>query len=143
MTPLNKEQKESVLRRMSFALTELKDIEELKNITYEVYNTDRPARRNLERLIENLVNATIDITKILLASEPIELPATYREAIIKLADVGIIDKELAANLSEIIRARNVLAHQYLDIRWSVINEFLQDGYKLIDEFLKAVTDKIK
>lgn len=141
MTPLSNSQKESILRRISFALLELKDLEPLKSLGYKIYSTDRKTRRNIERLIENLANASIDIAKILLASEDIELPATYQETILKLSEVGVIEEKLAQNLSELVRARNVLAHQYLDIRWAIIDRFLKDGSNQFKEFLQIVEEK--
>jgi len=55
--------------------------------------------------------------KIVLAGEDIELPETYREIFKKLAQIGMVSNELGEGLSDLVRLRNILAHQYLDIKW--------------------------
>jgi uncharacterized protein YutE (UPF0331/DUF86 family) len=135
MTPLNTIQKTSIIKRIDSIETELKDLDEYKILDFNTYTRDRKVRRDVERIIENIVNATIDIGKIILAGEDIELPDTYREIFIKLGDSGLIDTRLAGCLSDLARLRNILAHQYLDIKWAMINDFISQGSKEVTTFL--------
>lgn len=61
-------QRASLRRYIAFLEQELTDLPRFRPLTYQVYSTDRDIRRNVERLCENLVNASIDIGKVLLAS---------------------------------------------------------------------------
>jgi uncharacterized protein YutE (UPF0331/DUF86 family) len=70
----------------------------------------------VEKISENVGNATIDIGKVILAGEEIELPETYRNIFKKLAQIQIVSDELAGSLSDLVRLRNIVAHQYLDIK---------------------------
>jgi uncharacterized protein YutE (UPF0331/DUF86 family) len=135
MAPLNTIQKTSIIKRIDFIETELKDLDEYKILDFNTYTRDRKVRRDVERIIENIVNATIDIGKIILAGEDIELPDTYREIFTKLGDSGLIDRRLAGCLSDLARLRNILAHQYLDIKWAMINDFISQGSKEVTTFL--------
>lgn len=141
MTPLNLEQKQSIIRRLSFIEVELADLEAYWNLDYATYQAERTTRRNVERIIENLLNAALDIAKIILAGENVEVPSTYREVFLHLGKAGVIDPTLAAGLGEAIRIRNVLAHQYLDIKWETIKKFLTEGAGLIRAFVRAVEER--
>jgi hypothetical protein len=91
MTPLSDLQKTSIIKRIDFIELELKDLEQYENMSYEIYSRDRKARRDVERLSENIANATIDIGKIILAGENVEMPETYRDVFTKLVEISVID----------------------------------------------------
>ncbi len=137
MTPLNKEQKQNIIERINFMQVELKDLEDkYLNITWEEYSTNREKRRNVERIIENLANAIIDVCKIYLAGETIEVPATYQDVIFKMGELNIVSSELSQKLAQLAKARNVLAHQYLDLKWDMIKNILQFAPLTIKNFIK-------
>nr|WP_238524943.1 HepT-like ribonuclease domain-containing protein [Caldicellulosiruptor owensensis] len=58
----------SILKRVDFVFLEIEDLEQYKNLTFEVYSKDRFIRQNVERIIENIANAIIDISKIIIAN---------------------------------------------------------------------------
>ncbi len=64
MAPLNTIQKTSIIKRIDFIEIELKDLAEYKTLDFNTYARDRKVRRDVERMIENIVNATIDIGKL-------------------------------------------------------------------------------
>jgi uncharacterized protein YutE (UPF0331/DUF86 family) len=136
MNPITKRQKQSLIKRLTFAEIELKDSRKFKKTNYDIYREDRDIRRNLERLIENIVNATLDMAKIIIAGEDLELPDTYKEAFDRLSESGLITKDLATSLGKFTHLRNILAHQYLDIRWKMIEEFLSDAEELFENFYR-------
>lgn len=114
MAILDKTQRESLIKRVSFIEAELADLSEFANIDFPTYSSDRISRRNIERILENVLNASIDIAKILIAGEELELPGSYREVFLKLGEPRLLDLKLAQNLADLARVRNILSHQYLD-----------------------------
>ncbi|MDK2806271.1 DUF86 domain-containing protein [Thermoanaerobacterium sp. CMT5567-10] len=140
---LNESDKLNILKRIDFIQIELNDLDEYKKLTYEVYNTDRITRRNVERIIENISNALIDISKIIIANENIHIPNSYREIILKLGEIETIDEELAKSIAEVARLRNVLAHQYLDIKWSYVKTFITDKINDVYKFIDAVNKYVE
>jgi phosphoribosylformylglycinamidine (FGAM) synthase PurS component len=60
MVPLNTIQKTSIIKRIDFVETELKDLEEYKHLDFNTYAKDRKTRRDVERITENIVNAVIE-----------------------------------------------------------------------------------
>lgn len=135
---LSREDKARLLLRVDFLESELGDFEKFQSTTEDDYCDERDKRRNLERWIENLMNASLDISKIILASEKKRIPETYREIILELSSVSGFEKEISEKISGWVGLRNILAHEYLDIRWVKINDFLKNGRVYLEKFLDEV-----
>lgn len=138
MSPLKQEHLESILRRLDFLSTEVQDIPKFRTMTQHEYVTDRDRRRNLERLVENVVNATTDMAKIVLAARDLPIPESYRQSVEQLGVIGVLEPTVAGTVAEFTRLRNVLAHQYLDIRWQSLRKFIREAPPALEEFLAAM-----
>lgn len=112
-----------LVRIVDFLEDELADASIFAEMDFERYSTDRNFRRSVERWVENLVNASIDAAKIVLASERRPVPQTYRETVEMIATVqGVRELEaVAQRLAANTRVRNMLAHEYLDLRYTRVN----------------------
>ena len=135
---LEPEVRESLIRRLEFARSELEDFQPLRKLDYFTYQKDRFQRRNVERIIENICNVLVDVTKIILAQTETPIPGSYREAILVLGEQKVISLELAKELSQMMRLRNVLAHQYLDLKWEAIQDFLLTGAGQVEVLLSSL-----
>ncbi|MBU8914028.1 MAG: DUF86 domain-containing protein [Spirochaetales bacterium] len=129
-----------LLRSLDFLDEELADIGEFQDAGKQEYVRDRSFRRNLERWVENLVNATIDIAKTILASKRGRMPRTYRETVEALGAVDAFDPKVCDELAEFTRLRNMLAHEYLDLRFSRIRAFIDEAPALYESFMKSARD---
>ena len=136
---MREELKGRLIRRIRFLEQEIKDYALFRSLNWERYNTDRSKRRDVERWIENVVNSSIDISKLILDAEDIRLPETYREMVSFLALVEGFDKEQLEKISRWVSLRNIMAHEYLDIRWASIKRFIQETELLY----KALLEKVK
>ncbi|MBM4323420.1 MAG: DUF86 domain-containing protein [Deltaproteobacteria bacterium] len=135
---MKKEIQTRLIKHITFLEKELEDWESFKSLSWEEYNKDRDKRRNVERWIENIVNSSIDIAKIILASENLPLPDTYKEIIISLSLTSGFDKENIDHLSEWVKLRNIISHEYLDIRWNSIKKFIEETELVYRNFLGNV-----
>lgn len=133
-----KEFKVRLIRHINFLETELMDYEKFSSFTKADYFTDRDKRRNVERWIENIIQSSIDAAKIILTVENLQLPDTYKEIVSSLGLVPGFDKEEIEKLSEWVRLRNILIHEYLDIKWNFINRFIVETEQLYKNFLEKV-----
>lgn len=141
---LEQADKERLARIADFLQTEISDVNgKFQKLDFKSYRSDRDIQRNVERCLENIVNAALDAAKIILVSNKLSIPDTYREYFITLYGANLIEKDLANVLSEGVRLRNVLAHQYLDIRWDKISKFLKTDWKDYEKFLNFVKDCIQ
>ena len=134
-----------LLQISDFIESELSDYRYFEEISKQSYLEDSMIRRNVERWIENLVNASIDCAKIIIASRKQPVPQTYREMLLRLGTVNFIDQDSSEKLASFSRLRNILAHEYLDIRYPQIKKFLEGALPVYTDLLNAVeriiTDK--
>jgi uncharacterized protein YutE (UPF0331/DUF86 family) len=137
-----KEQAEDITERLEFIKSELKDLPNFFNLSWNEYQSNGDARRSVERLAENVANAAIDISKIILAGEITEMPNSYKDIILKLGQIKIIDEAVAEKVAEYATLRNTLAHRYLDLKWDKIKTFISNATADFDTFIKQVSQKI-
>jgi predicted nucleotidyltransferase/uncharacterized protein YutE (UPF0331/DUF86 family) len=125
-----------LLRILDFLGEELADSGKFANLSRSGYLNDRTLRRNVERWVENLVNASIDIAKIVLASQGLPMPQTYRETLSDLVAVPGFE-EIAPELAAFSRVRNLLAHEYLDTRFPEIQRIANRANELYGKLARA------
>ena len=124
---LSEVDRDRLVRAVDFLESELADSGLFQDMTRQEYETDSSRRRNIERWVENIVNASIDIAKIMLASRQAQIPQTYRQVLQMLNTMPGMSPEIADALAGFSRLRNVLAHQYIDVRGSHIFRFLREA----------------
>jgi hypothetical protein len=71
------EDRERLIRYVDFMESELSDFSKFLKIDWKTFSKDRDTRRNLERWIENIVNSSMDIAKVILALEDRGIPPQY------------------------------------------------------------------
>lgn len=114
------EEKARILERAVFLENELAETAKFQKVSRQDYESNKPLRREMERWAENVINAQIDIAKIILASEHKEMPKTYEEVLGRFASLAGLGQEEAVAFSSFARLRNILAHEYLDVVYEKI-----------------------
>ncbi|MCK4516107.1 MAG: DUF86 domain-containing protein [Spirochaetaceae bacterium] len=117
-------------RILDFVDEELEDREKFRQVGLTQYRSDRDMRRNLDRWTEMLINAAIDIGKIVLSSEHRSVPQTYGQILADLVTVPGFT-ELGGRLKQLAGVRNVLAHEYLDLRFGRVQNFVESGSQAV------------
>lgn len=140
---LSPEDKTRLLERLDFLQSEMLELPEMKKITAPEYETNKSKRRNVERWAENILNAMIDIAKIILASQKKEMPKTYEAALSAFGTFAGLSKEDNEKLASLARLRNLLAHEYLDILFGKIQEFIRDFPKIYAKIGKPIEKYIQ
>ena len=136
---LSREAKSRLILRFDYLLTYLPEKDKFLKSDFDTYKDNPDQRRNMERWVENIVNATIDIAKIILVSEKKQMPKSYREALLNFGLFLGLKQDEAKKFSEIADLRNLLAHEYLDILYERIRDFLiniSPFYERLISFLK-------
>lgn len=139
---MEREFKIRLIKHETFLENELEDYDNFKFFSWEEYNKEKDKRRNVERWIENIINSSIDISKIILTREKLPFPDTYKEIIVSLSLIPDFNKENMQSLSGWIKLRNIISHEYLDIKWNSIKKFIQETQPLYRNFLKEVKEYI-
>lgn len=127
-----------LIKHITFLETELKDYDFFNTLTWKEYNEDRNKRRNVERWIENIINSSIDIAKLILTSENHSLPDTYRDIIKNLSLISHFSQDEMDRLSKWVNLRNIISHEYIDIRWTSIQKFISESKPFYENFLTKV-----
>ena len=140
---LNEIDRNRLLRLIDFLEQELADGGHFTGITWQIYQTDSDKRRNCERWVENIVNCSIDIAKIILASEKRLLPETYKEILRMLSIMPGISEDTTLRLAAFAKLRNILAHEYLDVRFEQIQRFLAQAQELYATLIVFGRDFLK
>lgn len=136
LSPEDKEQLEALI---DFLEEELKSYEEFRGLNQSLYDSDRGKKRNVEHWVEGIALCSIDIAEIVLASEKIRLPEKYKEILKSLSLLKDFDKNTAEKLGRFAGLRNMITHEYLDIRWQQIEGFIKTSqplYEYLIDFIK-------
>ncbi|MDI6735819.1 MAG: DUF86 domain-containing protein [bacterium] len=139
---LSPEGKARLTKHLIFLQKEFEEIKEIKKFNWEDYQKDSFKRKIIERWIENLVVSVLDIAKIILASEKELIPESYKET---LRNFGFkyFNEEFANKFSEFAKFRNIVVHEYLDMRWKQIKDFIKEAEILYPLFIQKIKDILK
>lgn len=96
----------------------------------------------VERNLEVIAQAVIDISNRIISLEGLEKPRDYYEAIVRLGESGILPLEFAQKLAPIAGFRNVLVHDYLDLNWDEVYKNLHQ-LQDISKFMNQVKSWMK
>lgn len=126
-----------LMQILDFVAEELGDRAAFSDLSLERYRTDRHLRRDVDRWAEMLINAAIDIAKIVLASEHREVPRTYGQI---LDDLRTVDgfASNADRLRGLATLRNVLAHEYLDLRYTQVKRFVDSDSIAVGDLAERI-----
>lgn len=114
-----------------FMQSELKDLNVYKNLEYKQYLENKNTRRLVDRMIENTTNALIDIAKILISEKDLEMPDSYAGIMEDLGRIFSLREEEIKSLVQISKLRNILAHEYLNVKWEKIINFIKSHQKTV------------
>lgn len=129
---LGKRDKERLTKLLDFFVNESGDFQKFSEYTWNDYQFDKDKRRNIERWIENLTNSSIDMAKILLASEDFPIPQSYKEILFAFG-ARYFNEDFGKMIENWAILRNIVTHEYLDIKWNYIKAFLTDSKQFLDQ----------
>lgn len=100
-------------------------------------------RHEVERWVENMINSAIDTGEIILASERKRIPDYYKDIFVQL---GLLPQFKPINVEKFtgwVKLRNILAHEYLDIKWHKIEDFIKNSNVQFKDFLESAKKFLK
>jgi len=135
---MKKEDRERLIRLLDYLESEINDYSAFADLDWKTYQKEKEKRRNVERWIESIVMSSIDLAKVLLVSEDRPIPDSYRETLYHIGLLGEFDEEFGKRLSKWAGLRNIVVHEYLDIRWKNIREFIGESEPVFRELVNGV-----
>lgn len=119
-----------------FIENSLQEFEKFEKMRFEEYARNIEKRRNIERWLENLMNSILDVAKVILSSEKKALPDTYKKIVLETSLLFDLNQDIRERLSEWVELRNIIAHEYLEVLWERINDFVKNAKPYLEKFLE-------
>lgn len=139
MTPV---EKEVVRRKLAIIVENLKTLEPIKNRTLEQYASDVYKRKATERLLQELIEAAIDINTHIIVQAHNTIVDDYYESFIKMGDLKVIPVELAKELAPSAGLRDVLVHEYDALNNSIVLEAVKVAGNIYPQYINSVENFI-
>lgn len=127
-----------IRRKLSLIASNLVALEPIAGIDPARYTAEIFTRKGTERLLQELIEAALDLNMHLLAQEGRKLPDDYYQSFILLGAHGILSKELAAALAPSAGLRNRLVHEYEAIDDAVIIKAVRLAQELYPQYVAAI-----
>src|SRR3972149_4814187 len=103
---------EIIKRKLARIAENLKALEPIENMNLDEYVKDLFKRKATERLLQELIEAAIDINVHMIAQTGNPVPDDYYESFVKVGELKIISSNLAEKLAPSAGLRNRLVHEY-------------------------------
>jgi uncharacterized protein YutE (UPF0331/DUF86 family) len=121
----------------------LKLLQRYKGLNQDKIEADQDLKGAVERYLYLATQATIDLGEGVIALNGFRRPGTYTDIFYILEEENFITKDISEKLVEMSKFRNVIAHDYEKIDFSIVFDALQDRLVDIEGFIKVVEEKLK
>ena len=118
--------------------TYIEDLRNASDITWEIYKTDKRARRFVERTLHIIIEACIDIAQHIIADEQLREPTSYRDTFNVLAENKILHSEDLARLENMASFRNLLVHYYERVDDEIVYGIFRKDLSDFDYFVEKI-----
>jgi uncharacterized protein YutE (UPF0331/DUF86 family) len=135
-------EKEIIRRKLAIIVENLKALKPVKDVTREEYIQDIYKRKATERLLQELIEAAIDINIHIIVQTGNIAPDDYYESFIKAGEFKIISLPLAEKLAPSAGLRNRLVHEYDLLDHSMVLDAVRSAEKLYTKYVKEIENYI-
>ncbi len=127
-----------VRRKLERIRENLRLLEPLARLDAAAYAADVYRRKAAEKLLQEVVEAAADVNAHLLVESGRAAPDDLYSSFLGLAELGVLDPELARRLAPSAGLRNRLIHEYEQIDDGVVLASLRQALDLYPRFIVAV-----
>lgn len=135
MSPVDRD---IIRRKLAVIAENLNALAPIKEMTQESYVDDLYKRKATERLLQELIEAAIDINTHLMVQTGHSAPDDYYESFIKIGSMKIIPTDLALKLAPSAGLRNRLVHEYDMLEHSLVLEAVAMAEDTYAEYVKHI-----
>jgi len=131
-------EKEIVRRKLAVIAENLSALKTIENMSPEEYVKGVLKRKATERLLQELIEAAVDINTHIIVQTGNTVPDGYFESFIMAGEKGIISADLAEKLAPSAGLRNRLVHEYDLLDHSLVLEAVKMAEKLYPKYIKEI-----
>jgi len=127
---------------LQFIAGEMNEFErDYSSKTWKDYEEDSKLQKLIDRTIENILTALIEICGTILTQEDIPVES-YAQVLKECSRLLSFSEEEQEKLAKLAIQRNRLAHRYLNLRWEAVKMF-NDTKPLVFRLLKRILEREK
>jgi uncharacterized protein YutE (UPF0331/DUF86 family) len=129
-----------IAESIQFISEEIKEFgTEYADKTWKDYQNDRKLQKLIDRTVENILTALVEVCGALLTEEGIAVES-YSDALKKCSKFFSFSEEEQERLAGLAVQRNRLAHRYLNFRWQAIKMF-NDQRELVTKLIAKILER--
>jgi len=127
-----------VRRKLAAMSRNLADLAAIEGLSLAEYMTDRLRRKAVERLLQEVVDAAVDVNLHLLRTMQVQLPGDYYTSFVEIGRQNVIAPDLAETLAPAAGLRNRLVHEYDEIEDSIVLRAVGDARRDFGAYVSAI-----
>ena len=131
-----------IVRKLSDLDVYLNQIREFSDISLEAYLSDWKTRRVVERTLQIMIEACLDIAGHLISDRRLRTPTGYADAFKVLNENGVIDDAMLGVMEKMAKFRNIVVHQYEDVDAAIVLLILKNHLPAFSAFRDAVLQQM-
>jgi len=129
-----------VRRKLARILRNLDDLAPIEALSLEAFRSERFRQKGTERLLQEVVEAAVDVNLHLLRVHGRPSPRDYYGSFTLLGDAGLIPNEVAEALAPSTGLRNRLVHEYDDLDDGIVLEAVAEARRLYPRYVSAIEE---
>jgi uncharacterized protein YutE (UPF0331/DUF86 family) len=127
-----------IRRKLAHIAAALDGLRPIGRLSLDAYGTRFYERKAAERLLQEAIEAALDINAHLIAELGGEVPGEYYGGFLRMADLGLVPPELARSLAPSAGLRNRLVHEYEALDDAKVLASIGTLLELYPRYLQAV-----
>ena len=129
--------------RLDRILSMCTDLEDIHEYGRKKYLESGLLQAASQRQLHVAIQAMIDIATHIIAHKHWGAPETYSDSIIILARRNLLGSDLASQLVQLVKLRNVIIHMYLDLDSSLIFDSLAMIIAKLKQFIQVIKKELE
>jgi uncharacterized protein YutE (UPF0331/DUF86 family) len=127
-----------IRRKLAHIAASLDGLRPISGFSLEEYRARFYERKAAERLLQEAIEAALDINAHLIAELGGEIPEDYYGGFLKMSELGLFAPELARSLAPSAGLRNRLVHEYETIEDATVLGSIGTLLELYPRYVQAV-----
>jgi len=116
----------------------VKELRDANDITWDIYRADVRARRFVERTLHITIEGCIDAAQHIISDEQMREPTSYRDTFAVLTENKILSVEDLSRFENIASFRNLLVHYYDNVDDEIVYGIFKNNLSDLDLFVERI-----
>ncbi len=130
--------REEIARKLEHLKKYVKHLKNFQEQDIKYLNNHPLELAAIERFFHLSIEVVLDICSMIISYEGFEKPDEYRKSILILGERGILENKFANKFANIAGFRNILVHDYAEIKVEKVHYHLKNNLKDFDSFAKQI-----